>query len=69
MRVRVAEFASDSPLEEVVSSELVSEGPKFPASWEYTGKFRYYVASATSAPKSRHPLHRAILSTKREILI
>jgi hypothetical protein len=29
---------ADSPLEEAVSSELVSE-PKFPASWEYTGYF------------------------------
>jgi hypothetical protein len=29
-------FAPDSPLEEAVLSELVSE-PKFPASWEYTG--------------------------------
>ena len=31
-------FAQDSPLEEAVLSELVSE-PKFPASWENTGNF------------------------------
>jgi hypothetical protein len=31
-------FAPDSPLEEAVSSELVSE-PKFPASREFTGNF------------------------------
>src|SRR6202043_53572 len=31
-------FAADSPLEEGVLSELVSE-PKFPASWENTGNF------------------------------
>jgi hypothetical protein len=31
-------FASDSPLEEAVSSEPVSEA-KFPASWENTGNF------------------------------
>jgi hypothetical protein len=31
-------FARDSPLEEGVSSEPVSE-PKFPASWENTGNF------------------------------
>ena len=31
-------FAADSPLEEAVLSELVSEA-KFPASWEYTGYF------------------------------
>jgi DNA-binding winged helix-turn-helix (wHTH) protein len=32
--------------------------PKFPASWEYTGNFRYYVASATTSTfsaGSRHP--------------
>jgi hypothetical protein len=29
----------DSPLEEAVRSELVSETLKFPASWENTGKF------------------------------
>jgi len=29
----------DSPLEEAVSSEPVSENRKFPASWENTGKF------------------------------
>jgi hypothetical protein len=34
-----AEFASDSSLEEAVSSEPVSGNPKFPASWENTGKF------------------------------
>jgi len=33
-----SEFAPDSPLEEAVLSELVSE-PKFPASWEYTRNF------------------------------
>src|SRR5690242_1602538 len=33
------EFADDSPLEEGVSSEPVSEAPKFPASWENTGNF------------------------------
>ena len=32
-------FAPDSPLEEGVMSELVSEKPKFPASTEYTGNF------------------------------
>src|SRR5439155_12098902 len=31
-------FARDSPLEEAVLSELVSEA-KFPASWENTGNF------------------------------
>ena len=31
-------FAPDSPLEEAVSSEPVSEA-KFPASWENTGNF------------------------------
>ena len=31
-------FAPDSPLEEAVLSELVSEA-KFPASWENTGNF------------------------------
>ena len=31
-------FVDDSPLEEAVLSELVSEA-KFPASWEYTGYF------------------------------
>ena len=31
-------FAEDSPLEEAVMSELVSEA-KFPASWENTGNF------------------------------
>jgi hypothetical protein len=31
-------FAPDSPLEEAVRSELVSE-VKFPASWEITGNF------------------------------
>jgi hypothetical protein len=35
---RDAKFASDSPLEEGVSSEPVSEA-KFPASWENTGNF------------------------------
>jgi hypothetical protein len=29
----------DSPLEEGVTSEPVSESPKFPASWENTGNF------------------------------
>jgi len=33
------EFATDSPLEEAVSSEPVSENRKFPASWVNTGKF------------------------------
>ena len=32
------EFATDSPLEEAVSSELVSD-PKFPAGWENAGNF------------------------------
>jgi hypothetical protein len=36
---------ADSPLEEAVSSEPVSEA-KFPASWENTGNFRNYVADA-----------------------
>ena len=35
---RKLRFAGDSPLEEAVLSELVSEG-KFPASWENTGNF------------------------------
>jgi hypothetical protein len=35
---RRREFAPDSPLEEAVLSELVSEA-KFPASWENTGNF------------------------------
>ena len=30
---------TDSPLEEAVKSELVSEWGEFPASWENTGKF------------------------------
>jgi hypothetical protein len=42
-----SEFTSDSALEEAVSSELVSEA-KFPASWENTGNFRYYAATAIS---------------------
>ena len=33
------EFAMDSPLEEAVTSELVSEKLQFPARWENTGKF------------------------------
>jgi hypothetical protein len=33
-----SEFATDSSLEEAVSSEPVSE-PKFPASWENAGNF------------------------------
>ena len=33
-------FVADSPLEEGVSSEPVSESPKFPASSELTGIFR-----------------------------
>ena len=37
-RLARSEFAADSPLEEGVLSELVSE-PKFPASWENTGNF------------------------------
>jgi hypothetical protein len=32
-------FAQDSPLEEAVISELVSEKPKFPVTREYTGNF------------------------------
>jgi hypothetical protein len=35
----ITEFATDSPLEEAVSSEPVSENRKFPASWVNTGKF------------------------------
>ena len=35
---RKLRFAGDSPLEEAVSSEPVSEA-KFPASWENTGNF------------------------------
>jgi hypothetical protein len=38
-RPREIGFAMDSPLEEAVSSEPVSGNPKFPASWENTGKF------------------------------
>ena len=45
-------FAADSALEEGVSSEPVSE-PKFPASWENTGNFRYYGASATAPTGQR----------------
>jgi hypothetical protein len=36
--IQEIEFAPDSPLEEAVLSELVSE-TKFPASWENTGNF------------------------------
>ena len=35
----VVTFAADSALEGGVSCELVSEIPKFPASWENTGNF------------------------------
>ena len=35
----MVEFAADSPLEERVWSELVSENRKFPASREFTGNF------------------------------
>jgi hypothetical protein len=38
MRVEEIEFAQDSPLEEAVTSEPVSEA-KFPVSWENTGNF------------------------------
>ena len=42
-----ANFVADSLLEEAVRSEFVSGRPKFPASKENTGNFRYYLASAT----------------------
>ena len=48
---------ADSPLEEAVSSEPVSEA-KFPASWENTGNFRYSLANGTTtafSSASRHP--------------
>jgi hypothetical protein len=38
VRTRKDRFAMDSPLEEAVTSEPVSEA-KFPASWENTGNF------------------------------
>ena len=38
--VRGVEFAPDSPLEETVTSELVSGNRKFPASSVLTGIFR-----------------------------
>jgi hypothetical protein len=42
---RASALINDSPLEEAVFTELVSEA-KFPASWENTGNFRNYVADA-----------------------
>ena len=38
LTIEEVRFAGDSPLEEAVSSEPVSEA-KFPASWENTGNF------------------------------
>ena len=43
-------FAPDSALEEAVSSELVSEDPKLPASWENTGNLVDSEAQVTHLP-------------------
>jgi hypothetical protein len=50
-------FAIDSPLEEAVTSELVSER-KFPASWENTGNFiesgaQLHISSAKTRANSK----------------
>src|SRR5437016_5740651 len=46
-------FAMDSPVEEAVSSEPVSESRKFPVTRENTGNFRNYVADAPKIDQSR----------------
>ena len=66
--LREFRFARDSPLEEAVSSEPVSESPKFPASRDCTGNFiasgpaprRVYdskIAPLNQNPTSQFPRH------------
>jgi hypothetical protein len=47
-------FVDDSPLEEAVSSEPVSESPKFPASSELTGIFGDWGSSAPEMLPNSH---------------
>ena len=56
--IQEIEFAPDSPLEEAVLSELVSEG-KFPASWENTGNFTRLGLRVRLLARNQRPNSRA----------
>ena len=54
LAVQKVRFAPDSPLEEPVSSELVSGGAKFPVSRENTGNFIESAHDSSSTAAKRN---------------